>query len=311
MDVTNKTIQDFEAWCANGSAMSKITMIPIRDQNQLSNAEQELVQLVGDSTTPLILSGATIWKLDVRNVGVLHLDNCKIGGLVAHGESPTYQINDCMIGNFAVRQGFPVQRLEWDGGYLGQFHLDRPLESAFVGDVWFRRVRLPTNAARHGEQWLRDTRAALNARNNFVAAGIFHASELALSRRREPTINQVASWVYQAGSDFGNSIGRPIAWFSGVLALIFAIAFVVGTTADPGAAGWQKALQGDGERAQILRAGVYSAQSIFNPLNLFVPKPLVSVAHWAAALAGFALGVVGIVAVALFLLSLRRRFKLE
>jgi H+/Cl- antiporter ClcA len=63
--------------------------------------------------------------------------------------------------------------------------------------------------------------------------------------------------------------------------------------------------------AQVLRAAIYALQSIFNPLNLIVLKPLVSVCYWWAALVSFILGLFGIITFALFLLSLRRRFKLD
>jgi hypothetical protein len=153
---------------------------------------------------------------------------------------------------------------------------------------------------------------ALSARSNFVAAGIFHASELALSREREPCINRAASRVYQAFSNYGNSIALPVVWLLGLLLAIGWLALGAGTvaTADP-ASGWHAALSGEGLLAQVLRAAIYALQSIFNPLNLIVLKPLVSVCYWWAALVSFILGLFGIITFALFLLSLRRRFKLD
>jgi hypothetical protein len=77
-----------------------------------------------------------------------------------------------------VIRGSPVQRMEWDGGYLGRFNLDEHREGAFVGDVWLHDLGLSKTPEHHGVQWLRDARIALSSRSNFVAAGIFHASEL-------------------------------------------------------------------------------------------------------------------------------------
>jgi hypothetical protein len=69
-------------------------------------------------------------------------------------------------------------------------------------------------------------------------------------------------------------------------------------------------LGGDECSAQFLRALTYAIQSI-NPLNLFSSQPLVVISHtWWAVMGGF-LRIIGIVAVALFVLSVRRRFKLE
>jgi hypothetical protein len=120
------------------------------------------------------------------------------------------------------------------------------------------------------------------------------------------------SRVYQTFSNYGNSIALPVAWLFGWLLAIGLLAFAAGTAAvaDP-SSGWHAALSGKGLLAQVLRAGVYALQSVFNPLNLIVPRSLVSVCYWWAALASFILGLFGIVAFALFLLSLRRRFKLE
>ena len=91
---------------------------------------------------------------------------------------------------------------------------------------------------------------------------------------------------------------------------IFGMALRVGT--EPSretAVAWLSAL--DGCSAKISEALIYAGQSIFNPLNLFVSKPLISISHWGGALAGFVLGIIEIIAFALLLLSLRRRFKLE
>jgi hypothetical protein len=202
--------------------------------------------------------------------------------------------------------------MEWAGGYLGRFNLQERREGAFVGDVWFRDLDVSKNPEHHDVQWLRDARIALSARSNFVAAGIFHASELALSRDREPCINRAVSRVYQAFSNYGNSIALPVVWLLGLLLAIGCLALVAGTVAtDDTTSGWHAALSGKGFLAQALRAAIYALQSVFNPLNLIVFKPLVSVCYWWAALIGFVLGLFGIIAFALFLLSLRRRFKLD
>jgi hypothetical protein len=300
---------------ANTAKLISVEQFPIHHQDLLSSVESGLADVVveGDRQTKLSIRGSTFRSLSLSNVGTIHLEDCRIGKLGASNCNPVYEIRNCRIGELDVHKNFPVQRMEWDGGYLGQFHLHEHREGAFVGDVWLHDLELSKDPKHHDVQWLRDARIALNARSNFVAAGVFHASELALSREREPCINRVASLVYQAFSNYGNSIGLPIAWFFGVLAAIFALALATGTAAatDPAAGGWHTTLNGKGLLAQMLRAAIYALQSVFNPLNLIVPKPLVTVSHWGAALATFLLGIVGIAAFALFVLSLRRRFKLE
>jgi len=308
----------FQAAVAQSGRSVAVNLFPIHLQWLLSSVEAHYFDVVveGDRQTALSINGSRFRSLTLNNVATITLADCRIGRLGASGAKPNYFIRDCMIGEFDVHEGSPVQRLEWDGGYLGQFHLHEEHDRAFVGDVWLHDLALPKNPEHHGVQWLRDAREALNARSNFVAAGVFHASELALSRDREPFINRVASRVYQAFSNYGNSLGLPIIWFVLSLLAIGVLASIVGTVliTDPASgppSGWHAALRGDGLQAQALRAAIYALQSVFNPLNLIVPKPLVSVSHWGAAFASFILGIFGIISFALFLLSLRRRFKLE
>jgi hypothetical protein len=86
----------------------------------------------------------------------------------------------------------------------------------------------------------------LDARNNYVAAGLFHAAELKLTRPKK-WLDKVSSaywWTslgYQAGSDFGNSIGRPIACFTVAMLALVALADEVGSVArkDEELHGWQ------------------------------------------------------------------------
>jgi hypothetical protein len=289
--------------------------IPVPHQDLLSSVASAFAEVTveGDREASVNIRGSTFRNLTLSDVGTISLENCKIARLGASNVNPKYQIKNCMIGQFDVHRGSPIQRMEWDGGYLGRFNLHEDREKAFVGDVWLHGLELSKNPEHHDVQWLRDARIALTARSNLVAAGVFHSSELALSRKREPCINRAASRVYQAFSNYGNSIALPAAWLFGLLLAIGGLAFAAGTvpTAELAASGWQTALSGNGLLAQALRAGIYAMQSVFNPLNLLVPKPLVSVCCWWVALVCFVAGLFGIVAFALFLLSLRRRFKLE
>jgi hypothetical protein len=305
--------QRFQEWAAK-STHSFSFHFPIHHQDLLSSlrADFAVITVEGDGQTALSIRGSTFRSLTLNNVGTIVLENCRIGRFEASGANPNYLIKNCMIGEFDVPGNSRIHRMVWDGGYLGRFNLHGDREKLFDGEVWLHNLALSKNPEHHGVQWLRDARTALNARSNFVAAGVFHASELALSRKREPFINRVASYVYQVGSNFGNSLGWPIFWFAGSLLAIAGLALLVGTVANvEPKSGWQTALTGEGCVAQVLRAGIYAMQSIFNPLNLIVQKPLVSVGHWGAALASFVLGLFGLVAFALFLLSLRRRFKLD
>jgi hypothetical protein len=342
MKVNREAIRTFEKWCktepggdsisrdaaiataenelkeriatATAETVLSFEKLPTQLQDLLSEAVLQFghVRVVSGNRPELMIRKAVIWNLDIQAVGKVVLEDCKIGHLVTRDTKPDYRITNCMIGNFCVKRDHSVQRLEWDGGYLGQFHLDRPINEAFVGDVWFRDVKLPEDPKDHDVQWLRDTREALNARSNSVAAGIFHASELALSYPRKHWTFRVASRFYEWGFNFGNSIGLPMIWFAVVLVLLVVLAFFAGTeVARPPSElrGWQHNLEGGACSARLLRAGMYAMQSL-NPLNLF-GSPLVVLSHSWWAFVGGALSVAGLGAFALFLLSLRRHFKLE
>lgn len=294
-----------------GEAVS-IQGFPYQWADLIANAKCQFTNIheSPSSSSPRHYKGIRVKMLQLA-AGEVTIEDCTIGELRGANYSP---ITDLVIRNSVIgKMGFNdlgLRNLDWHGGYLGRMQFGEV--NPFRGDVALRAVRLPSTKESHGLQWLRDARSNLNERNNALAAAVFHASELALSRPGEPPVNRLASWIYQWGSNFGNSLGRPVGWFVATLGAIFVLALLVGTEANVDAAiGWHHALRGDCFSAKALRAGIYAMQSIFNPLNLIVPRPLVSVSHWAAALGSFVLGLGGVVAFALFLLSLRRRFKLE
>lgn len=224
----------------------------------------------------LELVGLRIRRLETHGLEKLELTGCSIGALHPESAAMRLTFSDTLIDELDLaRNGFFLTRLDWSGGYLGYL---KASAGEIRGDITIRDLRLPKVKGPRGAQWLRDARKLLNDKNNGLAAAVFHAAELVVSRPNEPWAARWASRVYELGSDFGNSIGRPVAWFFGTLVTIFALALAVGTEANLDAAsGWHRALKEPCElSAQVLRAGIYAMQSIFNPLNLIVPKPLVS-----------------------------------
>ena len=349
MKINRRTAECFERWCEKFPSVETISAedfsddkalgdqitrgpkdpatvlsiegLPLRLQDLLSGKKQEfgLVEILGDGRS-ISLKQAKIWRLTVRSVGELCFQDCEIGEIAVH-QTASYHVKDSKIGKFVVVKdtdtlGYHVQNLKWGGGYLGQFDLHQEKTSAFVGGVSFDGIMLPPTDVHHGVQWLRDTREALNARSNFVAAGIFHASELKLTRPKGPakffSAYWWASWGYELGSAFGNSIGRSIWCLVVILAALVVLAYGAGTevTRPDDLRGWQQHLKGNDCSAQLLRASTYAVRSI-NPLNFFASQPLVVVSDTFWAVVGGVFSIMGVATVALFLLSLRRRFKLE
>lgn len=297
----------------NPNTVWSLDALPIELQDLLLNAQQDfgVVKLAGNGTMAATLNNATIWRLELTAISEVSLTNCKIGHVQVDEIAASFKIEDCLIGKLTV--GDQLTKLEWHSGYLGQFDIKGERAGAFVSDVVFHSLTLPHTDEYHGVQSIRDAREALNARNNYVAAGLFHAAELKLTRPKK-WINKISSaywWTslgYQAGSDFGNSIGRPVACFIVTMLALVALAYEVGTKVarkDVELYGWQLTLKDD----ELLRAAQYAMQSI-NPLNLF-GSPLVVMSQKWGAIAGGTLGVTGVAVFALFFLSVRRRFKLE
>lgn len=266
---------------------------------------------------PLKLCGVTVQNLAIANIGEIHLEKCKIGALVASGANPDYRIKDCMIGWFAVKEESPVQHLTWNKGYLGQFDLQGwPREKPFVGDVSIRAVKFSTDTKKYDAQWARDTRSALSEVDNSVAAGLFHGHALRLNRSKEDWPSKCVGWFYKNGCDYGNSIGLPAFWFAVLFVAIYLVAFTVDThvetdpVASESSVRWQTQLTAPSCEAKRLRAITYAFQSI-NPLNLITSKQTVFVSKWWAAYLSAFLALCAAVAFGMFLVSVRRRFKLE
>ncbi len=108
--------------------------------------------------------------------------------------------------------------------------------------------------------------------------------ELAVERSRDSGWTTILSWLYETGSQYGASSGRPVLW----LLLLFALSLgVVGSTngavpaQDPrDYRGWEKVLldkpfDGANYDAKFYRALVISGNAALPPLRLFRTGSLV------------------------------------
>lgn len=262
---------------------------------------------------PFEICGLKIRILQTKFQTTLRLRECFIDSLEIRGPTDIEAHNCCIRRISFTSTPVPgtVGNLQWTGGFLGHLKWGTGAEP-FRGDVSLSNIGLPRCPTKDGIQWLRDTRTILLKKNNQRAASFFHAAELAQERGREPIINRVASHLYELGSDFGNSISRPLLWLTFFFLVINGLALSTGTEANTIVAiGWRTELATETELGKVLRASVYALQSIFNPLNLFDSRPLVTVRSWFIAMLCGGLGILGTMAFTLFILSLRRRFRLE
>jgi hypothetical protein len=294
------------------------------------------------------LAGNRFKKLTVDGNILLNIRNCEIDELtLAHFSTVTF--DKCRVRFLEVQDG-AASSINGANTYFGQINLrnksiarlyldgctirqvappTNPAENPFVGDVdlprtyvvrgevpaignVFRREGCPPVSS---PQQLRDMRAHLSARSNLRAAGVFHAIELSNARASEPTyFESFVSWIYEVGSNYGNSMTRPFFWFLFFFCLI-AASDLIFNLAEPVAKedlyGWQNQLRSANIGDRIIKSFVYAGATVFNPLGVLATKSLViAKTFWFLAF-GHVLGLFGLASLALFFIALRRRYKLE
>jgi hypothetical protein len=259
-----------------------------------------------------------VFNAEVRSLSIhrcpVHIRNCRIDHLMVIGsdvvvEDCWFRILECRSDNYS----FGMLRC-WRGGILdlrlvggGNFR------DAVFSRTWVPRFRLPRETFDvAGHRYLR-TRFA--SENNSLAAGVFHAAELSMERPNDPSwMNRLVGLVYELGCDYGNRSVRPVGRFLLVfLALgLFAFAGDIGVVAmEPKELfGWQKGLDGTSLGARVLRSAVLAGQALFNPLNVFAKPLVITKEPWQVLVLGFG-SLLSILSIAMFFISVRRRFRLE
>ncbi len=278
---------------------------------------------------------AKVRNLSLANgYGKIVIRNMCIGTLTA-GDGIDVTLIDCSVNNLKIGDSNKMDflnsnigRLEISGrilqwsmkrGALLRLHMSArgPDPNPIIGTIELRKVYLPHDPSEFDvdPQEYRDARAFLLERNNTLAAAVFHSAELALDRHRESWANQFASWIYELMSDYGNSIARPLLWFLAIFVTVTTVGAIFDAiqTNIPHEElhGWQFTLDKVGWHGQLWRAATYALQSIINPFGIFSTKPLLVAKspYWSI---GLTLPCwFGTLSLALIVISLRRRFKLE
>lgn len=243
----------------------------------------------------------------------LKFENCAIDTLCLDGPV-SIEMKQSWIRVLEITETAKIRGFSIDGGGIETISCPRPgRENPFVGSVSLRGARFssdPKNA-----QPYRDVRHHLNTIHNYQAASYFHAAEMAASWKTQGRVDKFANYIYWAGSDYGTSTGWPLAWFLLFTVANFLILFfmngvtVVGAEADN--FGWREALAPENEFAVALRAIVLTFSQVLNPLGVFGPKSLVVAKTVALEAANLSLSFFATLALALSLLAIRRRFRLD
>ncbi|MGQ0663758.1 MAG: hypothetical protein ACT4P2_09255 [Pseudomonadota bacterium] len=226
-------------------------------------------------------------------------------------DAATISLVDCYVHVLALGED-SVRELLLSGGMIAMFECPPAYgPNPFIGRVSITNLYLPRHEREIGCQvshQFRAMRAHLSAIHDTLSAGAFHSAELAMERPHDKPVNRVIGYIYEIMSDYGNSTLRPIVSLGVVYAVIsvFVLLFDPLTTG-PDLIGWH----GDLEQSRLLRALAYPLFAIFNPLGVFSSKPILIATHalWSFGLT--VLGLLGTFSLGLFVIGLRRRFKLD
>jgi len=262
---------------------------------------------------PIQLRDRQIGEITIRAGATLEMTNCFVRKLQILGPV-TLKMRHTFIGDLLVNS--PIARWSMEYGSILRIQFPAGPEHNFLHMVEFHRVYLPHDPTEFDAdpQQYRNARSFLQSNNNTLAAATFHSAELALDRHRETMISRFVSWIYEVFSDYGNSVSRPVL----ILLFLFVAISALGTIFDATTvgippkelSGWQHQLSGPSLEGRALRSATFTLRGIVNPLGIFNIKPLVIAVSiwWSLVLEG--LSVLGTLALGLFVVAVRRRFKL-
>ena len=243
--------------------------------------------------------------------------NCAIRRLTIHPSHSVTLIN-CQIGTLALGNSL-LRHFDMRGGCILNIECNPPWkDSPFTGSVTMSDVFLPRKPMEgfiRTPQPYRNLRAHLRSLENSQGANLLHSAELAIERESDNKTNKVLSHAYELFSDFGSSASRPLIW----LFLLWLVSFVTAFISDGAAlayaandyTGWRSLLMCNDLAGRGLRAAVLSFQQLASPLTIIGAKPLLIpkyllLAVWAAIHSLFSA-----VLIALLILAIRRRFKMQ
>jgi hypothetical protein len=261
----------------------------------------------------IVLRDRSIESLIIGVQSDVKLVRCRVRRLQIENVC-TLEMEDTFVGDM-VRNNL-ISRWGMSGGSVLKLLTLGNRRHAF-GTVEFNHVYFPHDPSEIevDPQGYRDARQDLLARNNVLAAAVFHSAELALDRRRERFANRFVSWIYELLSDYGNSIARPLVWFFVIILIVGAISAMFDLTMigvpPHELVGWQMILCDPSWIGDVARSVTYALRAVVNPLNIFRTEPLVVSRSPLAAFGLTVLSLFGTLSLGLIVIGIRRRFKLE
>ncbi len=258
-------------------------------------------------------SGKFIDLLRATNCGKVTLENCTVRNLALDSNTKDVTLIDCKIGRLDLREN-SLNALEIKGGCINNITAPTPSQqSPFTGSVEVRGVNLSSDF--RNSQAYRNLRHHLNALHNHEAASFFHAAELKTEFSKHGLVDKIISVVYRSASNFGGSSGRPLLIFVFIVAVHVGVLFatdgvvLIGDVTE--AEGWRYELYGLDDHARFFRSLIFALSQSFNPLGIFGARLLLAARTMPIAITSAILGVSSAITFALFVLAVRRRFRLD
>lgn len=280
----------------------------------------------------LALENKRLAKLSIHGAFDLQLTDCVCHSIEIHGrDTPNIKLINCHVGTLEIHKEARaivslkksyVEIFKMNTSSLKTLHVIRtkliglecPLPgspSPFSGTAYFYKVSLSPSF--QNRQPYRNLKHHLTQMHNLEAAETFHTAEMRSLVRDLTLTDKIISIIYQAISNYGSSTLRPLLWF-----LLFAatnVAFIhVTDTATvlnhPSLQDtWRAELIGDSLYPRLFRSTVLTFSQVMNPLGLFGVSNIVAAKTGYAAAASGTICLCATSSLALFFLSVRRKFK--
>lgn len=254
-----------------------------------------------------------IQRLNIQGGNKLKLRNCTIKEIdcrETERASSSLVLINCWVGYLRIGSR-SLNYFEMRGGGVRRLRTPLPNEdNPFVGSVTVA-PSVAFSPDLENAQAFRNLRHHLMAMHNQEAASVFHSAEMRTLFKQQSRLDKVFNVLYRGISDYGNSTGRPLIWFS-IFALINFMVMVLsnGAVSTSQVEGWQRALLTTDCTGNILRSATITFIQILNPLGVFGLRHLVVAKSMPLAASNAILCFAATVSLGFFIFALRRRFRL-
>lgn len=281
----------------------------------------EYLGLMAESDVPeLKFSALRIYKVHICQSVHVTFENCHLGEVFFQGGhvGSNASFLDCHIRVLKLSSNCAGLLRLRDTTILGVTCPPAGVRNPFLGSAKFENVDFSADKeVRSDVQGYRNLRHHLMNLQDLEAAGL--VQRVVLIGERELSGSKwyrFFSWCYQALSDFGNSVARPLGWWVfgsvGTIGLIF---FMNGTALNPELAlpegSWHHNLTQPGCLSEFYRASILALDAWAGPFGVIFGQDVVAAKTIVASFLMVSARLLSTTLFALFLLALRRKFRMS